>query len=165
AGLQLVLAVAMVVKAHPALEDVDEEEVELGVLVLGDRRLRARHTLDHVRVVRAAGGLLDAELTVEELRTRRAVVGLDRRERRVLDVLDQQRLLEPGFLHGSLRIEWVTTALSYSRAAHHRRWSAAFRACSVVASNATSSTRSGVLWASRYAAAVSTAIVAARSTG
>src|SRR6185436_14471347 len=82
AGLQLVLAVAVVVKAHPALEDVDEEEVELGVLVLGDRRLSARYPLDDVRVVRAARGLLDAEAPVDELRPRRAVVGLDRLELR-----------------------------------------------------------------------------------
>src|SRR5512144_2813005 len=99
-GVQPVLAVAMVVEAHPALEDIDEEEVELGMLVLGDRRLRARHTLDHVRVVRAAGGLLDAEPPVEELGPRRAVVGLQRLERRVLEVRDVERLLELGLLHG-----------------------------------------------------------------
>jgi len=52
------------------------------------------------RVVRAAGGLLDAELPVEELRPRRAVVRLQRLERRVLVVLDEQRLLELGLLHG-----------------------------------------------------------------
>ena len=100
AGLQPVLAVAVVMEAHPALEDIDEEEVELGVLVLGDRRLRARHTFDHMRVVRAAGGLLDAELPVEELRPRRAVVRLERLEDRVLEVLDEQRLPELGLLHG-----------------------------------------------------------------
>jgi hypothetical protein len=39
AGLQLVLAVAVVVEAHPALENIDEEEVELGMPVLRDRGL------------------------------------------------------------------------------------------------------------------------------
>ena len=64
-------------------------EARLTVFVLGDGRLRARHALDHVRVVRVAGGLLDAEPPVEELRPRRAVVRLHRLERRVLDVLDE----------------------------------------------------------------------------
>jgi hypothetical protein len=41
-----------------------------------------------VRVVRAAGGLLDAEAPVDELRPRRAVVRLDRLEGGVLEVLD-----------------------------------------------------------------------------
>ncbi len=100
ARLQLVLAVAVVVEAHPALQHVDEQEVELGVLVLGDRRLGAGHALDHVRVVRAAGGFLDAELPVEELGAERAVVRLDRREFRVLEMRDQQGLLELRFRHG-----------------------------------------------------------------
>src|ERR1700730_1799694 len=99
AGLQLVLAVAMVVEAHPALEDIHEEKVELGVLVLGDRRLRGRHTLDHVGVVRAAGGLLHPELPVEELRPGRAVVRFQRLELGVLEVGDEERLPELALLH------------------------------------------------------------------
>jgi hypothetical protein len=107
ARLQRVLSVSHVVELHPAFEDVNEEEVELGVLVLPDRGLRPRHTLDDVGVVGAARRLVDAELAIDEHRTGRAVIRLDGFEVRILDVGDEQRLFEFGLRHGFLRAGYV----------------------------------------------------------
>ena len=101
ACLKRVFAVAHVSEAYPPIQDVDEQNIELGVLVLADRWLGTGGCANDMRVVGAACRLVNAQLAIEKHWPGRAVVRLKGREAGVLQVGNHEALLEGGVLHGA----------------------------------------------------------------